>query len=94
MKAVNLSMNLISGHVVCDLNDKEAMETLDLSCNNLSGIIESESIESLTVVASIDLSFNAYSGTIPDSFQKLGDCLITLNLSGKIKLPDSITTQA
>uniref|UniRef100_J3L538 Protein kinase domain-containing protein n=1 Tax=Oryza brachyantha TaxID=4533 RepID=J3L538_ORYBR len=77
---VNLSASRISGNISLSFRDMSSLEILDLSHNNLSGIIPYYELDSLK---SLNLSYNQLSGSIPDYlFQRYKAGSLDLRLEG------------
>jgi EIX receptor 1/2 len=70
--------NVLSGEISPSLLVLKHLTYLDLSCNNFS--ILPEFIGSLTKLQYLNLSYNSFSGTIPQRFENLSS-LISLDLS-------------
>jgi Leucine-rich repeat (LRR) protein len=91
---LDLSNNLFNGTIwqVCEiLGVNNSLETLDLSFNNLSGVIPSCWTKGTNIII-LNFAKNNFIGTIPDSFGSLTNLHMLImynnNLSGKI--PDTL----
>ncbi|XP_074317998.1 receptor-like protein EIX2 [Silene latifolia] len=95
VKAIDLSSNLLEGHIPDEISSLIGLVSINLSRNHLSGVIPS-SIGQLTALQSLDLSHNQISSVIPTSLAKISYLgvldLSYNNLSGKI--PDGTQLQS
>uniref|UniRef100_A0A0D3GDL9 non-specific serine/threonine protein kinase n=2 Tax=Oryza TaxID=4527 RepID=A0A0D3GDL9_9ORYZ len=67
---LNLSSNLLDGHVPLQIGNMEMTQALDLSMNNLSGAIPA-TIAGCVALEYINLSGNSLQGSLPTSIGKL-----------------------
>lgn len=67
---LNLSSNLLDGHVPLQIGNMEMTQALDLSMNNLSGTIPA-TIAGCVALEYINLSGNSLQGSLPTSIGKL-----------------------
>ncbi|XP_074318007.1 receptor-like protein EIX2 [Silene latifolia] len=95
VKAIDLSRNLLEGHIPEEISSLIGLVSINLSRNHLSGVIPS-SIGQLTSLESLDLSHNELSSEIPTSLAKISYLgvldLSYNNLFGKI--PDGTQLQS
>ncbi|XP_074319727.1 receptor-like protein EIX2 [Silene latifolia] len=95
VKAIDLSSNLLEGHMPDEISSLIGLVSINLSRNQLSGVIPSR-IGQLTSLESLDLSHNELSGEIPTSLAKISTLevldLSYNNLSGMI--PDGTQLQS
>ncbi|XP_074319726.1 receptor-like protein EIX2 [Silene latifolia] len=95
VKAIDISSNLLEGHIPDEISSLIGLVSINLSRNHLSGVIPS-SIGQLIALQSFDLSHNQISSVIPTSLAKISYLgvldLSYNNLSGKI--PDGTQLQS
>lgn len=90
LKTLNLSFNLLSGELPSDIlmtscDDQScimpsSLQVLDLTSNNLSGLVSDAIFQECGGVVSINLSHNGFSGEVPSSIENCA-ALQELNLS-------------
>jgi Leucine-rich repeat (LRR) protein len=88
-----LNWNLIFGNLPSQFGNMTKLMHLDLSGNGLSGTLDVESFTQFTALRTLNLSFNAFDGPIPDAFHRMTKLTI-LNLSGNClsgELPPSLS---
>jgi hypothetical protein len=81
MKLIKMSNNLIEGHLPPMLQRLEFLEEVDLSGNKMTGPIDEECFAGLLYLKTVNLSFNAFVGSIPDCWAEC-HMLQSLNLAG------------
>lgn len=91
-KSLKLNWNRITGSMPKTLSNLFELETLHLYSNSLEGVLDYQTVSSLTNLRSLNLSFNKLSGSLPDAFE---NCihLREINLAGNRfvgELPDSM----
>ncbi|XP_074318004.1 receptor-like protein EIX2 [Silene latifolia] len=95
VKAIDLSSNLLEGHIPDEISSLIGLVSINFSSNHLSGVIPSR-IGQLTALQSLDLSHNQISSEIPTSLAKISYLgvldLSYNNLFGKI--PDGTQLQS
>lgn len=94
VSTIDFKLNLLQGSLPMRLGDLERLETLILSGNNLSGSLDRKMFIKFSKLRILDLSFNDFSGELPDVFANLTD-LEALNMSGNSiegNLPDSMSS--
>ncbi|XP_074318001.1 receptor-like protein EIX2 [Silene latifolia] len=95
LKTIDLSNNILEGHISEEISSLIALVSINLSRNHLSGVIPSR-IGQLTSLESLDLSHNELFGEIPTSLAKITTLgvldLSYNNLSGMI--PDGTQLQS
>jgi hypothetical protein len=70
-KLLSMNWNLISGSLPREIGSLGHLETLDLSCNNLSGELDPQSFSMLTNLRILKLADNYFTGEIPDCFHDM-----------------------
>lgn len=88
-----LNWNLIFGNLPNRFGNMTKLMHLDLSGNGLSGSLDVESFSQFNALRTLNLSFNAFDGPIPDAFHRMSKLTI-LNLSGNClsgELPPSLS---
>lgn len=78
---IRLNNNLISGTLPRNLGSLRMIQKLELSGNLLEGNLSSDLLSSLSELRHLDLSFNEFTGVIPDVFESVPH-IEHINLAG------------